>query len=345
MKIIKEEFLPSKTITVHAASIAFWDNNPVFAWFGGIREGLSDSSIYIYYLNKLYRLPKVYNLAYWNPVLFTYDDCLYLFFKIGEFCDRWQTFYIKISDTSSNNFDKNIAFDKWQCLPAGLNGPVKTKPIIKDNLIYCGSSVETRLDWTSYVEVYKATDDRLSFINRSRPLTVPKIQYTNSSAKLTNTMGIIQPSLFLINDRLNAFFRSSNGLNKIYYSYIDSDDEDYYRDLVDMDSPDFSDPVPTNLPNPNSGIDTLFSSDNRLFVIYNNDKTYRYPLVISEIKDSSVFPDIEIANTCVIKQKIENDDITYSDELSYPYMIEHKDKIHCVYTYGRSKIMYVILEK
>ena len=59
MEIISREFLNTETRTCHASTIEFHKNHPVFAWFGGTKEGLPDSTIYIQYKGKVKSLDKV----------------------------------------------------------------------------------------------------------------------------------------------------------------------------------------------------------------------------------------------------------------------------------------------
>lgn len=333
MKIIDRKFLNVSTRTCHAGTIAFHNNEAVFGWFGGKQEGLPDSSIYIQYKDEVKSLGKRILAAYWNPILFTIEDELFLAYKVGKFCDSWQTFILNITDIE-NIEDLNKV--ERQIIPAGLNFCVKTKPIEKDGLIYCGSSVETSFDWTSFIETYRYKDDKFEHVSRSRPLTVEKNAYEYESIYYgqvrTLTQGIIQPSLWKDDKgKLHAFFRSSRGLEKTYYSCYQID---YYENYGGK----WTSPVPTRFPNPNSGIDTLYKNG-RLFFVCNPNKTYRYPLVLKELDDD--FNDIE---DLTIQEKVSTEDDTLSSELSYPYMVENNDKIHLVYTYGRSKIEYLTIE-
>ena len=141
-------------------------------------------------------------------------------------------------------------------------------------------------------------------------------------------MGIIQPSLWINRKgNLNAFFRSSRGLGKIYYSYS----EDSIHEL-------WSSPKPTKLSNPNSGIDTVYYN-NRLFLVYNPSETSRSPLNVVELDEDT----FEIIEEITIEKNVPESENAYSPELSYPYMIEHNGELHCVYTRGRSRIEYCVI--
>lgn len=324
MKIIDRKFLNVTTPSCHAGTIAIFNNKPVYAWFGGSREGAPDVSVYVQYDDKIIVF-KYGNIAHWNPILFVCEDNLFLSFKIGKFCDSWANFITNISDIFQSNFDPNKT--KYQIIPAGLNFCTKTKPIVQwdhvngCNTIFCGSSVETIVDWSAYIEIYQIKNGIFEFKYRSRPLTAPKKTYQDPYYGKRQTMGIIQPSIWSSNDYFHAFFRSSRGLGKIYYSC--SGGSDYYN-------LGWSDPVPTRFDNPNSGIDIVLI-DNRLFLAHNPSDIYRYPLVISELDE-----ELNIIDEIVVQDKTEGTTIT--TELSYPYLISDNKNIYCGYTYGRSKI-------
>ena len=332
MNIIDREFLEVCTPTCHASTIAFYKNNPVFSWFGGKREGLPDSSIYVQHAGGIKNLGTGKQMAYWNPILFTIEDELFLSYKRGDFCDRWQTYILNISDIDN---DFNLVESKAQIIPAGLNFCVKTKPIISSaGFITCGSSVETKDDWTSYIETYEYKDGKFVFDERSKPLTVEKKSYSYEHpwyGEITGlTSGIIQPSVWKDKEsRYHAFFRSSRGLGKIYYS---TEKNHSWRDGV------WSDPEPTKLENPNSGIDTVYM-DGRLFLVYNPSEKSRIPLMLSELDE-----EFNVVDEIIISESILKKEKTATGELSYPYMVENNGKIHLVYTYGRSKIEHVTIE-
>lgn len=331
MKIQKRQDLKVTTQTCHASTIAFYKDEPVFAWFGGYKEGSIDCSIYVQYKDKIWNVGYNTPYAMWNPILFLVDDKLFLFVKKGEFCDRWQTYLYDISGIDVPKFD--IERDVIPViLPAGLNGPVKTKPVIYNNEIYCGSSVETRFNWSAYIESY---DKNWNYIYRSEPLTA---SLAASSTPILNSYGIpvaiglIQPTLWLDKfNQLNAFFRSSHGLNKIYHSSCQG------NSLVpDHFHSDWTKPVPTALNNPNSGMDVVYHKE-RLFLAYNPDASRRFPLVVAELDVN-----FDVINEVTIEKTPDN--YCYSPEFSYPYLIEHDDLLHLTYTHCRTGIKHCIID-
>lgn len=321
MKIIDRNFLKVNTNSCHASTIAFYQDKPVVAWFGGSMEGAADTAIYIQYDNKVVSIGEKDQIPRWNPILFAYEDKLFLFVKLGIFCDRWNSVIYDVSNIFEDNFDINKIIP--QILPAGLNGPVKTKIVVKDGVIHCGSSVETIIDWSSYIEryIYDKESESLIFVSRSSPLTVPKIPYTDPYYGKKLTSGIIQPALYV--DKMgvmHCFFRSSRGLGKVYYSYSKDD-------LNELWEP----PRPTKFPNPNSSVDCVYKNG-RLFLVYNPSEDKRTPLIIQELQEDT----FDIIDEIVINDKVEGRTLT--QELSYPYLIGHNNQLHLVYTYGRSKI-------
>ena len=339
MKITDRTFLKTPTPSVHAATIAFFEDEPCFSWFGGSREGASDVAIYYQRgldNDSLGTWGSNDNAPRWNPVLFTHDNKLFLFAKLGTFCDRWQTVLFDVtSATDEYSFGKCTT--SMNIIPAGLNGPVKTKPIIIGDTVYCGSSVETVIDWASYIEKFNYTggeNSKFDFIHRSVPLVVPKrIIETRKGASYSK--GIIQPSLWYDEDGsiLHSFFRSSTGLGSIYHAWSD----------LEYDEEIWTEPKPTSLPNPNSGMDTVLIGD-RLFVCSNPSATHRWPLVVDEISMLEYYEtgEFNVKDTLVITEELEK---TYTNrELSYPYMVENNGKLHIVYTHCRKQIEYVEVE-
>jgi predicted neuraminidase len=339
MEINNRRFLPTPTRSVHASTIEFWNDHPVFAWFGGSREGSEDVAIYLHNLNdeeKTITLGNRDGFPRWNPILYKHDDTLFMFEKIGAFCDRWQTFVHDITDWDENTTEKEKRATA-QVIPAGLNGPVKTRPVevmsedgeCEDNrLVVCGSAVETFFDWTSYFEYYQIEDGEWKFVKRSKPLEVKqKVSYRNPfNGRTQNSLGIIQPAMWTEDNNIHSFFRSSGGLDHVFY----------------YDNESSGDPVPTNMNNPNSGVDVAEVGD-RLFIVMNPSPIERVPLVVREIERFSE-NGFKTVNEIEIRSKIDDDDTCISRELSYPYMVEHNGQLHLVYTYGRSKIEYVVID-
>ena len=334
MKIIHREFLPVNdacehdiAFAVHAATIEWWKDHFVFSWFFGSREGAPDVRIALYNLNnkKDFTNSHVDGVAKWNPILFSHKENLFLCYKSGIFCDRWQSYMQNITNRESiidcRDVTKSIKF-----LPTGINFSVKTPPLVVNDRIFCGSSVETYVDWTSYIEEFKFINGSLEYVNRSNPIFVPeKVLYKNTYGDLRMSLGVIQPTLWNDNGTIKAMFRSSNGLNKIYYSEMIGDNI-------------WSTPVPTNLPNPNSSVCVSTFKD-KLYLVYNDSMEGRDPLTIKRLKQ--VGTEFEMDGEDGILEIVSGD---HRMGYSYPYMIEKDGLLHLVYTYERRQIEYCVIE-
>ena len=336
MEIIDRGFLPTFTKSVHASSVVLWKEHLVFSWFGGIREGDGSVAIYIHNLKgngETIVLGNKDNVPRWNPILFTAKDKIFLFEKAGRFCDCWQTFIHDITHWDEKTTQKEMR-GSAQYIPSGLNGSVKTAPIIQGNFLICGSSVETAFDWSSYIEEYWLNKKHFHFRRRSDPLRVKeKKSYIDYAGRTCMSLGVIQPCLWKDNSgKMHALMRSSYGLSCLYYS----------RSVL-SNVGDWIQPVKTNIPNPNSGVDTVYY-DGQLYLAYNPDENNRFPLLLSKVDlhyDSVANnAELEIGETIEIRGRVEESDMTMSSELSYPYMILDGGVIHLTYTYGRSYIEY-----
>jgi len=334
MEILHREFLKSDTLTCHASTIAFYKDKPVFSWFGGAREGLADSCIFLQ-SDQVFKLSNTFpalnpmtqtnHFPCWNPILFEIQDHLYLFFKVGTYCDRWQTMYLDISKVWDDKF--NVPSDyKW--LNAGLNFCVKTKPIIHNGFVYCGSSVETFFDWSAFVEAYIYDNNDFVFAYRSEPLSINHKTVNRAlNGYLNITKGLIQPTLWQDQEqRFNVLLRSDSPDKKIYHSIIAN------NNIM------WSIPKPINtLNNPNSSIDVVFYEKN-LYLVYNPVSNGRIPLVIDKLDDQ-----FKTLDRLVISDQQDLTKEAITPEFSYPYMIEKDGKLHLTYTWGRKKIEYCII--
>lgn len=332
MRILERRFLDIDTSSVHAATVAFFKNHPVFAWFGGTKEGSGDVAIRLHNLNNDNKTIIIGDrdiIPRWNPVLFSCGEELFLFEKLGFFCDRWASRLHCITDWDNNIKEKEINANAV-ILPSGLNGCVKSKSIFYNDLMLCGSSVENLIDWSSFCEVYKipTRSNMFNFVGRSNPIYIKdkKTYLDLKTGQSRKTMGLIQPSIWINNDIAHSFFRSQCDTYKIYYSC--SKEYPFLK---------WEDPIPTVFDNPNSGIDVVYSGG-FLYLAYNPSKTNRYPLCIAKIDE-----DMQIVENMVINDKplIENGSL----EFSYPFLIKNENDglLHLVYTYQRRKIEHCVI--
>lgn len=325
MKLLSKELMPVQSGKhAHASSICIKDGKPLIAWFEGSREGAPDVTIKLKYEDRIINFN--HNIttsngvnAHWNPVLFSFKEKTFMFFKLGSFCNRWQTFLSDITDLD------NI---RTEILPAGLNGCVKTKPIVIDNRIYCGSSVETEYNWTSYIEMYTWNDEDnfFRFSERSAPIfKKPEIKSQNS-VKFYPQVGFIQPSLWHDGKQFNCFMRS--------YSLLRENQLINYS--CSINGLNWTDPLPTDLPNPNSSVDTVFYK-NHLYLIFNPSASERLPLITIKLDQNLMY---------IEKLEIEKEAHSgcVSPQLSYPSVIIHEGFLHVTFTNGRNAIQYNIIQ-
>jgi len=97
----------------------------------------------------------------------------------------------------------------------------------------------------------------------------------------------------------------------------------------------WSQPAPISLPNPNSALDALLFSGERILLVYNDSPVNRETLSLAVSHDQGIHW-TRIAT-------IENEP---GKEFSYPYMIRAQDnRIHLVYTWDRKRIRHVVVNE
>ncbi len=133
----------------------------------------------------------------------------------------------------------------------------------------------------------------------------------------------MQPCIVQLADKtLLMYCRTAGGLGKIYQSR--STDRGHH----------WTDPVPTEFPNPNAGIDLIRSREGDLLVVYNDSTKERTPLNVALSADEG--------KTWPWKKTLEDT----PGEYSYPYIIQAKSgTFHLVHTYHRKKIKHVEFDK
>src|SRR5262249_53217920 len=152
---------------------------------------------------------------------------------------------------------------KWgkvEQLPAGLLGPVKNKPVrLGDGTLLAGTSVESYRAWACWME--RSADGGKTW-RRVGPITVPDHPY-----------GIIQPTLLETADKRVVALCRSRGLGFICRTESKDGGETW------------TPAQPTELPNPNSGIDAVRAANGDWFLAYNPTKQGRSPLALARSAD------------------------------------------------------------
>ncbi len=273
------------------------------AWFGGKSEGAKDVKIWASRFDgQRWSEPEVLaeepGQPCWNPVLFlSQSGKLFFWYKAGPSPMTW-TGFVRTST------DRGKTWSKPEALPAGLLGPIRAKPIqLADGTILAGSSVESYRAWAGWVE--RSSDDGKTW-QRFGPINVPGHPY-----------GLIQPTLFVTKDQRIVALCRSRDLGKICQAESKDGGQTW------------SPAKPTELPNPNSGIDVVKTSKGDLVLIYNHTSIGRSPLNLAISSDDG--------QTWKPLDKLE----TILGEYSYPAIIQGSDGLlHYTYTWNRTHIKY-----
>ena len=317
--ILEKEFIFEKVpfLSCHASTIAETPKGLVAAWFGGTEENNPDVEIWISRKeNNIWTAPvSVANgiqdsskrFPCWNPVLFQYPNGpLLLFYKVGPDPTSWWGELITSNDNGNT-------WSKPKRLPQEILGPIKDKPVLlNDGRLICPSSVESKEgSWTIHLEI---TADLGKTWTSSVALNDGK-QYH-----------LIQPSLLIFpNQKLQLLCRSMENKVMTLWSYDNGKT--------------WSPPSPTNLPNPNSGIDAVSLKNGLQLLVYNpTEKTKenwggpRSKLSAALSKDGISWKDVLV---------LEDE----PGEFSYPAVIQSRDgSIHITYTWKREKIKHVAIK-
>ncbi len=225
----------------HASTVVgLADGSLVCAWFAGTKESHPDVDIWqSRWDGKAWSAPRVVvgcAQALWNPVLFAEKDDLYLFYRRGVNVPAWESLVVVSRDGGRT-------YSAPEQLPGKLLGPIKNKPVRMSNGEWlCGSSVEPA--WECRMEVYAPAIGRWL---HSASVAVPG---------LPDGRGLIQPAVWeSAPGHVHALMRSTEA------AVYRSDSADYGRT--------WSAPVPTDLPNNNSGLDATRLEDGRVALVYN----------------------------------------------------------------------------
>lgn len=289
------EVAPGKLLVAFFAGTS--EGNPDVGIWGSHGASRADNSVDWSSPTQLAHHP---NVPCWNPVLHkaTAGELL-LFYKAGPSPQTWSG-YLKRSR------DGGTTWSDAEPLPAGILGPIKNKPIeLPDGRLVCGSSVESHRAWACWIEI---SPDAGRTWSKHGPISVAG-----------ETFGIIQPTVFeTACGRLRLLCRSTRRIGRICESTSTDGGLTW------------SPAKPSDLPNPNSGIDAVRLRDGRILLVYNHSTTARTPLnvAVSEAGGGSFRPWFKLESS--------------PGEYSYPAVIQASDgRVHTTYTWNRKRIKHV----
>jgi len=301
----------------HASTIAqASDGSLVAAWFGGTREGNADVAIWLSrYTGARWSTPQQVatgeqpdgkRYPCWNPVLCQTPGGvpLILFFKVGPSPRAWWGEMMASTDGGRS----------WPIrhrLPDGFLGPIRSKPLLlPDRTLLCGSSTEQD-GWRVHFELVRhpGTD--------WRRVDVPAGKHHFNA---------IQPTLLMHRDgRIQALCRTRESVIAQTWS---ADGGRTWRELQ-----------PTELPNPNAGIEGLTLNDGRFLLVYNhlgsglNGWGPRHMLNLALSTDG-----LHWLAALVLEHEPDA-------EFSYPAAIQTADGlVHITYTWKRRRIKHVVID-
>jgi predicted neuraminidase len=304
----------------HASTIVETrDKTLLAAWFGGAYERASDVKIWISRRKETgvdkkggettaWSVPKRVAegkdadgnpLPTWNPVLFQPGKGpLLLFYKVGPSPAKWWGMLMTSDDSGAT-------WSEPKRLPDGILGPIKDKPIeLSDGTLLCPSSDESD-GWKLHME---STTDLGA--------TWSKTPALNEGHKIRQ----IQPTL-LDHGKGVLQFLSRSDAGKIFQGWSADNGKTW------------AETTPTDLPNPNSGIDAVQLKDGRSLLVFNPSSKNRHPLAVAVSPDGRHW-----GNPIPIED-------TDGPELSYPAVIQTSDgKVHITYTWARKRIRHVELD-
>ena len=317
----------------HASTIVALKNGELMAaWFGGTKEGAPDVAIWgSRRVNGKWAVPaeleREKDFPSWNPVLFhTRDGRLWLYYKVGPSPSQWAADR-KYSD------DEGKTWSAEERLPAGLLGPIRTKPLVLyDGTIVAGSSVEAHETWAAWVE--RGTDNGRTWA-KIGPITVSREADAAESPAADpprdapgwaadkgprKYVGIIQPSVISLGGKhLRLYARSRTLASKVVVA-------DSMDNGATWTQGRFID-VPQN----NSGLDVVRLADGRILMIFNNTTVGRTPLNLAVSTDGEHFRVFATLEDTV-------------GQYSYPAIIQGPDgNLEMTYTWQRKTIKYVHL--
>lgn len=292
------------------------------AWFGGSYEKADD--VDIWYSRKVNgKWEKQRRAAYhkdipcWNPVLFDFGDRVTLFYKVGKTIPGWKTYFVESDDEGMTWSEPK------ELVPGdetGGRGPVKNQPIrLQSGAILAPASKETLDTWDVFTD--RSEDNGRTFVRSD-------FVYLDRENVLGK--GLIQPALWQDDEGIVHMFTRSTE-NCIYHAC--SRDE----------GRTWSEALPTNLPNNNSGISLVRTDRGQLALVCNPQKGTLGAEGYSWAKRTPLMLTLSDDNGCTWGDGfcLESEDgEKESPEFSYPTVTAKGADLFITYTWKRKCICF-----
>ena len=261
--LVRAEFIceQSPTPASHASTIIETAQGLAAAWFGGKRERAPDVGIWLARHDgsrwsapervATGRMPDGTPCPCWNPVLFQpRGGPLMLFFKAGPREPEW---WGEVQ-TSTNG---GRTWSAPRRLPDGILGPIKNKPVqLANGTIISPSSTEA-FRRGARVQARGRLASASGAFHRRRAGRGPRW----ARSPIRGKANVIQPTVLVHDDgRLQILCRSLVGRIQEAWS---SDQGRTWSAIA-----------PTELPNPDSGIDAVKLRDGRFLLVYNHSDAH-----------------------------------------------------------------------
>ena len=292
----------------HGSTIVELPNGDLLAaWYAGSREGAKDVAIFTsksrlgsdhwMYPKMVVNTP---NCSEGNPVLFVDANGQTWLFYVTMYGNRWTE--CKVYYRKSNTMGKRWESERG-VLRDELGWMTRNKPLYLSN----GEILLPVYDERSWHSMVMISGDGGETWNTYGDLSSPK--------------GVIQPTVVQRGDgSLLMLMRSRDG--------------EIWRSTSDDLGRNWKAAQPTNLPNPNCGVDMVRLHSGNIALVYNDTRRGRTPLTVALSTDEG--------ETWGYKRDLE----TEVGEYSYPAVIQARDGgIHITYTYRRINIMHVEIDE